>query len=183
MFNFLKQNNFIENQIQKSFTSNTSGTIEHTSFMSHVVDKARIKQWSLVISLLDLKKAFREVHHNLIKPVLSYHHIPSHIQALIYSLYLDFKTSIVIEYFQTPAISVHQGVLQGDCLGPLLFNLCFNICIQFIKAEKFQDPGFSVHNGSGRMFQPVHWFQFADDAAVIISGEKENQFQLNRFTM
>ena len=69
MFNFLKQNNFIENQIQKSFTSNTSGTIEHTSFMSHVVDKARIKQRSLIVTLLDLKNAFGEVNHNLIKCV------------------------------------------------------------------------------------------------------------------
>ena len=32
------------------------------------------------------------------------------------------------------------------------------------------------------MFQPVHWFQFADDAAVITSGEKENQSLLNCYT-
>ena len=32
------------------------------------------------------------------------------------------------------------------------------------------------------MFQPVHWFQFADDVAFIASGEKENQTLLNSFT-
>ena len=32
------------------------------------------------------------------------------------------------------------------------------------------------------MFQPVHWFQFADNAAVITSDEKENQILLNCFT-
>ena len=32
------------------------------------------------------------------------------------------------------------------------------------------------------MFQPMHWFQFADDAAVVTSGEKENQLLLNCFT-
>ena len=32
------------------------------------------------------------------------------------------------------------------------------------------------------MFQPVHWFQFADDAAVITTCEKENQILLNCFT-
>ena len=32
------------------------------------------------------------------------------------------------------------------------------------------------------MFQPVQWFQFADDAAVVTSGEKENQLLLNCFT-
>ena len=101
---FLKQNNFIEHQIQKGFVSHISGTIEHTSFMSHVIGKARIKQRSLVITLLDLKNAFGEVYHNLIKSVLSYHHIPSHVQALISSLYLDFKTSVITEESQTPAI-------------------------------------------------------------------------------
>ena len=32
------------------------------------------------------------------------------------------------------------------------------------------------------MFQPVHWFQVAEDAAVITSGEKENQILLICFT-
>ena len=80
IFNFLKQNNFIENQIQTGFTSNISGTVEHTSFMSHVINRARIKQRSLVITLLDLKNAFGEGHHNVLASVLSYHHIPSHVQ-------------------------------------------------------------------------------------------------------
>ena len=127
----------------------------------------------LLITLLDLKNALGEVHYNLIESVLSYHHIPSHVQALI---------SIITKEFQTPAISVGGGVLQGDCLSPLLVNLCFNTFIQFIKAEKYQHLGFSVHDGSDRMLQPVHWFQFADDAAVITSGEKENQILLNCFT-
>ena len=32
------------------------------------------------------------------------------------------------------------------------------------------------------MFQPVHWFQFANDAAIITSSEKENQILFNCFT-
>ena len=69
-----------------------------------------------------------------------------------------------------------RGVLQGDCLSPLLFNLCFNTFIQHIKSEKYQQFGFS-----GKLLNPVHWFQFADDAAVITSQESENQHLLNRF--
>ena len=108
--------------------------------------------------------------------------IPSHVLALISSLYLDFKTSIITDEFQTLAISVRQGILQGDCLSPLLFNLCFNTFIQFIKAEKYKHVGFAVHDKNDSMFQPVHWFQFADDAVVITSGKKENQILLSCFT-
>ena len=53
------------------------------------------------MTLLDLKNAFGEVHHNLIKSVLSYHHIPSHVKAPISRLDLDLKTSIITEEFQT----------------------------------------------------------------------------------
>ena len=150
--------------------------------MSHLINKARIKQRSLVVSLLDLKNAFGEVHHKLIPAILAYHHIPSKIQSLISSLYLDFKTCIITDKFQTPAIPVRRGVLQGDCLSPLLFNLCFNTFIQYIKSDKYKQLGFSPHDGNDRMFQPVHWFQFADDAAVVTSGERENQLLLNCFT-
>ena len=66
IFNFLAANNYIEHEIQKGFTSGLSGTFEHTAQMADIINKARTKQRSLVITLLDLENAFGEVHHNLI---------------------------------------------------------------------------------------------------------------------
>ena len=83
MIAFLSVNGYIEHRIQKGFMPKLSGTYEHTAQMSHVINKARIKQRSVVITLLDLKYAFGEVHHNLIPAVLKYHHIPHHIRQLI----------------------------------------------------------------------------------------------------
>ena len=140
----------------------------------------------LVITLLDLKNAFGEIHHNLIQEVLNYHHVPEHIKYLIRSLYTDFKTSILTYDFHIPFITVGRGVLQGDCLSHLLFNLCFNTFIQHIKSEKFRQCGFynkSIVSGTLFSLRPIHWFQFADDAAVIIGQESENQVLLNRFTL
>ena len=155
-----------------------SGTLEHTAQMTNIINKARIKQRSLVITLLDLKNAFGEVHHNLITSVLDYHHIPEHVKLIIKSLYTDFKTSIITSEFRTPFIPVRRGVLQGDCLSPLLFNMCFNTFIQHIKTDKYRQFGSSL-----QFLNPVHWFQFADDAAVISSQESENQHLLNRFSI
>ena len=154
--------------------------------MAEVINQARLKQRSLVITLLDLKNAFGEVHHNLIQEVLNYHHIPEHIKYLIRSLYTDFKTSILTYDFHTPFITVGRGVPQGDCLSPFLFNLCFNTFIQHIKSEKFRQCGFyskSIVNGTLFSLRPIHWFQFADDAAVISGQKSENQVLLNRFTL
>ena len=70
-----------------------------------------------------------------------------------------------------------RGVLQGDCLSPLTFNLCFNTFIHYISDQKFKQFGFTINS-----LYPVHWFQFADDAAVITGLENENQTLLNHFT-
>ena len=129
LYTYLTANNFIEHDIQKGFKPNLSGTLEHTAQMTNIINKARTKQRSVVITLLDLKNAFGEIHHNLIKTVLGYHHIPGHVKSIIESLYTDFKTSIITSEFRTPFISVGRGVLQGDCLSPLLFNMCFNTFI------------------------------------------------------
>ena len=159
---FLNQNEFIEAEIQKGFTTKVAGVQEHTSMMANIIDKARKSQRSVVITLLDLTNAFGEVHHNLIKEVLLYHHIPNKTQALISSLYEGFHTVVITDNYSTPAIPVRRGVLQGDCLSSLLFNMCFNTFIQFIRQEKYKQLGFFAYDKLDCLFNPVHWFQFAD---------------------
>ena len=58
----------------------------------------------------------------------------------------------------------------------------YNSFIQFIKQEKYKQIGFSPHDKNDRLFHPVHWFQFANDAAVVTSNERENQLLLNCFS-
>ena len=183
IFQFLAENNYIEHRIQKGFTPKLSGTLEDTAQMAHIINNARLKQRSLIITLLDLKNAFGEVHHNLISEVLKYHHIPPHIIILVKSLYRGFQTSIITSDFTTPYITVERGVLQSDCLSPLLFNMCFNTFIQHIRSEKFCQLGFCLKSAHGLSLTPTHWFQFAGDAAVISGQEQENQMLLNRFTI
>ena len=178
IYSFLTSNDFIEQNIQKGFTPNLSGTLEHTFQIGDIINKARIRQRSLVITLLDLKNAFGEVYHILIKSVLDYHHIPDQIRAAIEKLYTDFQTSIITSEFSTPFITFGRGVLQGDCLSPLLFNMCFNTFIEHIKTEKYKQFGFSY-----KLLNPVLWFQFADDAVVVTCQESENQHLLNRFSI
>ena len=136
-----------------------------------------------MILLLDLKSAFGEVYHDLIQELLSFHHVPLHIKCLVRNLYTDFKTSIIMHDFKTPFI-IGRGVLQGDCLSPLFFNLCFNTFIQHIKSVECHQRSFfnkSVVTGNLLSLRPIHWFQFADDAAVVSGQENEHQLLLNRF--
>ena len=117
--------------------------------MANIINKTRTKQRSLVLTLLDLKNAFGEVHNNFIQEALLYHHIPAKTKALISSLYTDFHTSVITDDYLTPAIPIRKGVLQGDCFSPLLLNPCFDTFLQYICQEKYKQLGFSSHNKLG----------------------------------
>ena len=54
-----------------------------------------------------------------------------HMQTIIRDLYSNFRTSIVTNLFRTTFIKVGRGVLQGDCLSPLIFNIRF--CGSFLR--------------------------------------------------
>ena len=55
IFAFLRSNNFIEHEIQEGFIPKLSGTLEHTSLIAHIINRARSRQRSLVTTLLDLR--------------------------------------------------------------------------------------------------------------------------------
>ena len=100
--------------------------------MADIINKARTRQRSLVITLLDLKNAFAEGRYNLIQTALDYHHIPDHIKSLVKSLYIDFRTSILTNEFRTPFImllvvvySKVVPIIQSKCLSVLELTVGF----------------------------------------------------------
>ena len=114
----------------------------------------------------------------LIKTTLGYQHIPDFASDIILNIYNDFYMTILTKSYATDFIRVEKGVLQGDSLSPLLFNMVINTFIQHIKKEEYTQLGYSFH----KAFYPHHWFQFADDAAVITGQGHENQILLNAFS-
>ena len=61
--------------------------------------------------------------------------------------------------------------------------MAFNTFMQHIKSEKYSQFGFWKINMNSMQLNPVHWFQIADDSAVISGHERANQILLNRFTV
>ena len=152
-------------------------TTEHTELLTNILKYAKNKQQQLVVMLFDLKNAW-EVHHNLIKNVLKYHHIPPSIINFINSLYSDYFILITTKDFITNLIKVNCGVLQRDCLLPLIFNLCVNTLIKSIENKKVGYLGYILD----RILSPHYCFQSADDTAIITALEGDNQLLFNLFT-
>ena len=67
-FPFLLKMNLLKQKSKKGLLRRFQG---FSNMMASIIDKACIKQRSVVITLIDLKKAFGEVHHNLIKEVFN----------------------------------------------------------------------------------------------------------------
>ena len=178
MYTYLVKNKFIETNLQKGFWSEISGCVEHTELLSYIINHARLKQRQVIITLLDLKNAFGEIDHNVIMKVLEYHHFPKHVKSLVKAYYKNYKVSIGTENFTTDPIVIEKGVLQGDCLSPLLFNLVVNTLLKTIDSEKIRSMGYNYCE----TLTPRHWFQFADDSALVSSTEEDSQALLNVFT-
>ena len=83
------KSNYIETFSQKGFTPGMSGRAD----FSHIICQAKRNQRSLVVSLLDLKQAFGELHHNLILVVLAQHHIADNIIKAIMPIFEDFVST------------------------------------------------------------------------------------------
>ena len=177
IYKFLASNNFIDEKLQKGFWSGVSGTVEHTQSLSYIINQARVKQKSVCITLIDLRNAFGEVHHSLIKEVMRFHHLPLDMSNFIANMYEGFTVSIATDVFITRPIEVQRGVLQGDSLSPLLFNMCFNTLMQTVDQEKIKCSGFIF----GNTLSPRNWLQFADDTTIVTSLESDNQLLLNLF--
>ena len=115
LFSYVLNNNFIECDIQKRFWTGMSGKIEHTELLTHIIKNALKKQRQLVVTFFDLKNAFGEVvHHNLIRKVLQYHHVPDQVSQLILSLYTDYHVSILTKKYLTHPIKVSRESQVGS---------------------------------------------------------------------
>ena len=131
-----------------------------------------------MVTLLDLKNAFGEVNHKILKTVLKYHHIPDEVINIILSLYDEYGARVTTKSFTTKRIKIERGVLQGDSLSPLLFNLIVNILVKTVDDEKIRCMGYVFDT----TFKPRSWFQFADDTCIVSAHEEDNQLLCNAFT-
>ena len=88
--------------------------------LAYVINNARKSQRPLIVTLLDLRNAFGEVHHNLINCVLKHHHVPEDVREIVKNLYCCFKTSMLTDGFVTDFVHMEKrGLFQP-------INVCFD---------------------------------------------------------
>ena len=146
--------------------------------MDYIIRSAKRHQRTLFIALFDLKNAFSEVNHNLIRSSLLYHHLPDNFLQIFNSIYDSFQIAVSCNNSITECISVQKGVLQGDPCSPLLFNICFNSLVKILDSPNYKNFGYSWGNNATDI---CNWLQYADDAAIVAKDQKSAQGLTNLF--
>jgi len=175
---FLDNNKFHNSSIQKGFAHGQDGVLEHTELFDFILGDAKKRHRGMVAVLLDLRNAFGEVQHNLIRSSLRYHHVPDTFINIFNIIYSDFRITVSCRDQTTAPIVVNKGVLQGDPCSPLLFNLCFNSLMRLLELPAYLQMGYTWGNNT---FQRCNWLQYADDALIIANSQKAAQGLLNAF--
>ena len=179
MYQYLSKNEYIGQKIQKGFWPKIDGVTEHTELLSHMMADAKRNNRSMIITLMDLKNAFGEVDHDLIRFCLSYHRLPTFFTDIFNEIYSGATISAAVNGSWTPHLNVNRGVLQGDPWSPMIFNLCFNTLMRTLTRAELRNLGYIYGPQSSQ--RNCKWLQFADDAVIVSSNTKDAQLLLDIF--
>jgi hypothetical protein len=110
LYGFLSDNSYIDTHIHKGFWPKCGGISEHSELLTHIMKNAKRTQRSIVISLLDLRNAFGEVSHQLIRSSLQYHHVPSGMIQMFSNIYDGSRIRVAVNKECTQAIIIIMGL-------------------------------------------------------------------------
>jgi len=100
-------------RMQKGFWPGVDGVTKHVELLKYLLRFQKKKKRDIFVILLDLKNAFGEVHHSLIRFALTQHHVPDDTIELILPQYNGFFLNITAKGsdLKSPPIHVQRGVL------------------------------------------------------------------------
>jgi hypothetical protein len=152
---FLNRNNVLHDK-QFGFSKGKSTSDALTCLLSSLISKYNTNK-TFILTLLDLKKAFDFVNHDLLLYKIKHYGIRGIPHKWI-SDYLTNRTqSCKVNGSLSSPMPIFAGVPQGSILGPLLFNL-------------FVNDVFDLESSN------VEIFLYADDTAILFT--ENNNFNL-----
>ena len=134
------------------------------------------KVWFVFI---DLKKAYDSVPREALWLALAKLGVPDSLIGLIRSFHQDMKARIRLEDENLEEIEVNNGLRQGCCMAPSLFNLYSSLLVDLWTSRMKHVEGAGVyirHKDDGKLFRrytrnseitQLNECQFADDAALL----------------
>ena len=110
--------------------------------------------------------------------ILRHYGIPQKLVNAIKTLYIDFKSKVLVNQQLSIEFKTKTGVLQCDVLAPFLFL----IVLDYVMRESEENSGFITHprQSSRILEQRLNDLDYADDIALLETNRVRAQHQLER---
>ena len=158
-----------QSDLQFGFTAGLSPTLA-ALILTESINEAREMGTMLIIVLLDAKKAFDVVDHDILFERLSKMNINPKYWKLLRSWYSKLSSYVSWKSQDSSQFPVTQGVRQGGVLSSYLYKAYINVLLQ-----QLQSHGLGFHIGATYVGCP----SCADDVALLSTSTTEMQAMVN----
>ena len=155
-------------------------TTSHILALRRILEGAKAKNLSAVLTFIDFKKAFDSVHRGLLMKILRAYGIPDAIVNLIDKMYTGTMAKVITADGLTEVFEILAGVLQGDTLAPYLFVIVIDYIMTVAIDDLDEDIGFTIKPARSRRVkaEKLTDAEFADDVALLTNTMEEAQHLL-----
>ena len=133
IYEFVQENNIID-QNQHGFVKN-KGTKDALRYLTNIIYNKLDKSEPLIITFLDLAKAFDTVNHKILLDKLYNYGVRGKAHDLLKNYLTDRQQTVRLQNFMSDTCEITVGVPQGTILGPILFILY---------VSKYAERGYSI---------------------------------------
>ena len=162
---YLDENNILVNE-QNGFRASRS-CIDHIYALCTILRNRKLMGQDTFLAFIDFQKAFDSVDRNFLLFKLSKIGVTGQFYKAISSMYLNPKSRIILNEFETDYFDCPIGVRQGDCLSPTLFAIFINDLAEEIKAS---NVGLDLDSETF-----VNILLYADDIVLLAKDEHDLQ--------
>lgn len=146
------------------------GCIDNVFVLTSLIHiNLRLKRRKVFAAFIDFKRAFDSVDHGILYYKLYSSGISSKLLRIIKDLYSRASVQVKVNGQYSRSFDINEGVLQGECLSPLLFAIFVSDIEDF-----FRSRGFSGLNIDGQ--SDVILLLYADDLVLL----SDSQSDMNR---
>ena len=119
---YLVNNDIIDTSVQKGFLTGINGILEHILSINAMIQSAKERLQSLMISFLDLCNAFAVISHKLLMDMLILVQVPIEVRSYIRNLYSGLSTFTYTKEWSTPRMKVGREKFSMVTPYPLFYS-------------------------------------------------------------
>ena len=136
--------------------------------LSTILDLVKKKNKPLVLTFIDIKKAFDSVNRELLLETLREKEVPEELITLTAKLYEGNKSTLTVQGKEIGEIEINRGVRQGSISSPLLFNFVMQKLTEELEAKM---QGYTLRTRT--TLARIRLLMYADDIVLVAETTKE----------